>query len=211
MTEYAINGIALSPDTPAEEAIALAAKKLRRAGIAAERLSIWRRSIDARDQRDVRLVYGVRFSVAGTLKKELEQKMRLSRLCAEPLRLVRGDRPMAARPVVVGMGPCGIFAALLLAENGYRPLLLERGDPVEERVRTVERFVTDGVLDENSNIQFGAGGAGTFSDGKLVTRISDSRCACVLEKLHALGAPEEILTMVVSDISDIFGIKMYIF
>ena len=195
MTQYSISGISLSPDAPAEEALAVAAKKLRRAGVCAEQFSIWRRSVDARDKRDIRLVYAVRFSTPGTLKKEVEQKLRLSPLCAEPLRLVRGSAPMQARPVVVGMGPCGLFAALLLAENGYRPLLIERGDDVEDRVRAVEHFVTHGTLDENSNIQFGAGGAGTFSDGKLVTRISDSRCTYVLEKLHALGAPEEILTM----------------
>ncbi len=195
MTEYSISGISLPLDAPAEEAVATAAKKLRRAGVCAEKLALYRRSVDARDKKDIRLVYAVRFATAGTLKKETEQKLRLSRISAEPLCLARGDSPLAARPVVVGMGPCGIFAALLLAENGYRPLVIERGDDVENRVCTVERFVQSGELDEESNIQFGAGGAGTFSDGKLVTRISDSRCAYVLEKLHALGAPDEILTM----------------
>lgn len=195
MTEYIISGISLPLDAPAEEAIAAAAKKLRRAGIPARTLSLYRRSVDARDKRDIRLVYAVRFATEGTLKKEIEQKLRLSRFSAEPLRLVHGHTAMSARPVVVGMGPCGMFAALLLAENGYRPILLERGDDVENRVRTVEHFVRDGALDANCNVQFGAGGAGTFSDGKLVTRISDSRCTYVLEKLHALGAPSEILTM----------------
>ena len=195
MTEYVISGIPLPLDAPAEEAVAVAAKKLRRAGVRAEKLSLYRRSVDARDKKDIRLVFAVRFTTAGTLKKETEQKLRLSRLSAEPLRLVRGSAAMPARPVVVGMGPCGMFAALLLAENGYRPLLIERGDDVENRVRTVEHFIAQGELDADCNIQFGAGGAGTFSDGKLVTRISDSRCAYVLEKLHALGAPDEILTM----------------
>ena len=175
MTEYVISGIPLPLDAPAEEAVAAAAKKLRHAGVRAEKLSLYRRSVDARDKKDIRLVYAVRFATAGTLKKETEQKLRLSRLSAEPLRLVRGSAAIAARPVVVGMGQCG--------------------DDVENRVRTVERFVADGTLDADCNIQFGAGGAGTFSDGKLVTRISDSRCAYVLEKLHALGAPAEILTM----------------
>lgn len=97
--------------------------------------------------------------------------------------------------VIAGMGPCGLFAALLLAEHGYRPIVLERGDCVAARVRAVERFYTSGVLDEDSNIQFGAGGAGTFSDGKLVTRINDPRCAFVLSALHRFGAPKEILTL----------------
>jgi len=195
MTQYVIGGIALAPDAPEEEAIALAAKKLRRAGVAAERLSIWRRSVDARDKRDIKLVYAVGFFTAGTLKKEILQKLRLQSLSAVPFSVVYGREISAARPVVVGMGPCGMFAALLLAEHGYRPLLLERGDAVEDRVRAVDAFYAGGDLDENSNIQFGAGGAGTFSDGKLVTRISDARCAYVLEKLADLGAPKEILTM----------------
>lgn len=195
MTEYVIGGIALPPDASAEEAVALAAKKLRRAGVRAEKLSVYRRSVDARDKRDIKLVYAVRFGAAGTLKKELIDKLRLQSVAAASLSLTHGDTPMAARPVVVGMGPCGLFAALLLAKEGYRPILLERGDNVADRVRTVDAFYAGGDLDENSNIQFGAGGAGTFSDGKLVTRISDSRCAYVLETFAALGAPEEILLL----------------
>lgn len=195
MTQYIIGGIALSPDASDKDAVALAAKKLRRAGVGAEKLSIWRCSVDARDKRDIKLVYAVRFATAGTLKKEIEQKLRLQSVSDAPLSVTYGDATMPARPVVVGMGPCGMFAALLLAEHGYRPVLLERGDAVDARVRAVDAFYAGGDLDEDSNIQFGAGGAGTFSDGKLVTRISDSRCSYVLEKLAALGAPAEILTM----------------
>ncbi len=195
MTTYVIGGIALPPDAPAEEAVALAAKKLRRAGVRAEKLAIYRRSVDARDKRDIKLVYAVRFGTAGTLKKDLIEKLRLQSVAPAALSLAHGDTPMAARPVVVGMGPCGLFAALLLAEAGYRPILLERGDDVEKRVRAVDAFYAGGALDENSNIQFGAGGAGTFSDGKLVTRISDSRCTYVLETFASLGAPEEILLL----------------
>ncbi|MDY4435460.1 MAG: hypothetical protein SPF08_09905, partial [Candidatus Flemingibacterium sp.] len=102
---------------------------------------------------------------------------------------------LQAPPLVIGMGPAGLFAAYLLAKNGYRPLIVDRGEPVDKRVASVERFRTDGVLDPESNIQFGAGGAGTFSDGKLVTRIHDPRCRFVLETLHAFGAPDGILTL----------------
>jgi len=105
---------------------------------------------------------------------------------------VPGGLALAARPVIVGMGPAGLFAGLLLARLGYRPILLERGDPVEARVQAVARFWGTGDLDPDSNVQFGEGGAGTFSDGKLTTRIRDPRCALVTRELVRAGAPEEV-------------------
>ncbi len=97
------------------------------------------------------------------------------------------------RPVVVGTGPCGLFAALTLARAGVPPLVLERGAKVTERTEKVERFWKTGVLDPDSNVQFGEGGAGTFSDGKLTTRISDPRSRKVLEDFHGFGADGDIL------------------
>lgn len=96
-------------------------------------------------------------------------------------------------PVVVGFGPCGMFAALLLAQMGYRPLVLERGKAIDDRVLDVERFWREGVLDMDSNVQFGEGGAGSFSDGKLTTQIKDKRIRKVLEELAAAGGGEELL------------------
>jgi uncharacterized FAD-dependent dehydrogenase len=111
---------------------------------------------------------------------------------AEPeIRL--GTETMGAPPLVVGMGPAGLFAALLLAEQGYCPVIIDRGDDVDTRTAAVARFREAGVLDTESNIQFGAGGAGTFSDGKLVTRVNDPLCNYVLRRLVSFGAPEEIL------------------
>ena len=112
----------------------------------------------------------------------------------ETFSLPRGSETMDGRPVIVGFGPAGMFCALLLCEAGFSPIIIERGDDVEERAAAVERFYKTRILDTDSNIQFGAGGAGTFSDGKLVTRIGDPKCTWVLEKLVEYGAPEEILT-----------------
>lgn len=103
-----------------------------------------------------------------------------------------GIAPMSSRPVIVGMGPAGLFAGLLLARLGYRPILLDRGDALEERVGAVDRFWSTGALDPDSNVQFGEGGAGTFSDGKLTTRIRDPRCALVTDELIRAGAPPEV-------------------
>lgn len=195
MIEYIISGISLPLDSTADEALSTAAKKLRRGGVTAEKLSLYRRSIDARDRQNIKLVYAVRFQSGGMLKDETVKKLGLQRAASDRLDIEKGSEKLSVRPVVVGMGPCGLFAALLLAKNGYKPLLIERGGDVASRVLAVDEFYKNGVLDENCNIQFGAGGAGTFSDGKLVTRITDNRCAYVLKELYNLGAPEEILTL----------------
>src|SRR5699024_4274791 len=101
--------------------------------------------------------------------------------------------PPEIPPVVVGAGPGGLFAALVLAQAGLRPILLERGRPVEQRRADVERFWSGGGLDETSNVQFGEGGAGSFSDGKLSTGTRDPRHRFILETLVSCGAPEDIL------------------
>ena len=95
---------------------------------------------------------------------------------------------------MVGMGPAGMFCALVLAENGYSPIIIDRGDSIADRTKALEKFISKGQLDVESNIQFGAGGAGTFSDGKLTTRINDSMCNYVLTRFVEFGAPSEILT-----------------
>lgn len=156
---------------------------------------IYKKSVDARRRDKITVVYSVALSVASKPSAELLEKNGISLIADTEIDTVKGEKELSGRPVVVGNGPCGMFCALLLAENGYRPIVIERGDPVEKRTKAVDSFYKTAKLDTESNIQYGAGGAGTFSDGKLVTRINDSRCRYVLKRFVEFGAPEEIMTL----------------
>lgn len=164
---------------------------------------IVRESIDARNKKDLRFVYTVDFS---TKNKKSEERI-LKKAGKLRLNIVRSPEqkstiPLSGyegtlqyegeRPVIIGTGPCGMFAGLVLAEAGLKPILLERGKAVEERSRDVDHFWKTGELDESSNVQFGEGGAGTFSDGKLTTGINDPRIAKVNEEFIEAGASETI-------------------
>ena len=149
-------------------------------------IRIIRKSIDARHKDRIRKVYTVDFTADKKLPLDPAPDMTYRR--AEP-----GTRTMEHRPVIVGFGPCGMFCALVLAQQGYRPLIIERGQRIEDRVRAVEHFWKTGELDPENNVQFGEGGAGTFSDGKLTTGIKDPRIRFVLEEFVRAGADEDIL------------------
>ena len=157
---------------------------------------IARRSVDARDKGNVHFVLSIDVTIDGDE----------AHACAACGRGVQATvlKPPAAftfhreaafqdRPVVVGLGPAGLAAGWLLAKSGARPIVLERGCDVDRRAQAVTTFWRGGALDPNTNVQFGEGGAGTFSDGKLTTGISDPRCAAVLNLFYECGAPEEIL------------------
>lgn len=161
----------------------------KKTGVKPTDVHIAKKSIDAR--RGITFVYTVYAEVASEPEKLNDRTIRL--FTAQEPEITHGSEKMHSRPVIVGFGPAGMFAGLLLAENGYAPIILERGSSVDERVTAVERFIRDGVLDTNTNIQFGAGGAGTFSDGKLTTRINDPLASYVIKKLHEMGAPDDVL------------------
>ncbi len=157
-----------------------------------------KRSLDARKGRPLRRVYSVVVEVAdeGSLDRRVKKNPNLDyweETAYQPPSIIANK--MTGRPVVVGTGPAGIFAALILAEAGMDPLLLERGRKVQKRTADVAGFWRNGKLDRESNVQFGEGGAGTFSDGKLRTRVKDKhgRKEKILRELVDAGAPDEIL------------------
>lgn len=187
-----LRDISLPYTMDAGHALESAGKKLRAAGIKAERLYIFRRSVDARRPKDIRFLYSICAECASLPTEQILNKINATLLhCADPAPMP-GDRSLKGRVVVTGFGPCGIFAALALAKAGFCPIVLERGDEVDKRKEKVDLFLKTGLLDVDSNVQFGAGGAGTFSDGKLVTRINDPLGEEVFETLCAFGAPQRI-------------------
>ncbi len=162
--------------------------KLTAGDVVAEKLL--RRSVDAR-RGSVQLVFSV--SVETNKKVSCDGKDIIELECKNMEIPKPGTAMLSGRPVVVGFGPCGMFCALTLARLGYRPIVLERGEDVDTRTKKVEEFWRGGDFDKTTNVQFGEGGAGTFSDGKLTTRIGDGLIDSILEDFVFHGAPEDIL------------------
>ncbi len=149
---------------------------------------IVKKSIDARKKEDVHYNYCVE------IKCKNEKHIKNVELVEEKKQeKIDVKRKSTKRPVIVGAGPAGLFCALVLAQNGIKPIVIEQGKRVEERIEDVEKFRNTGVLNPSSNVQFGEGGAGTFSDGKLTSGINSPLCKKVLEEFYKSGAPEQIL------------------
>ena len=188
-----VTGIRLPFDEP-ETAALDRARRLTGLLSSETEAAVCRVSIDAR-RGQISRVYSVRLDVPCDEKAFAEKLQMPSVRYKENARpaVPHGEKRLAHRPVVVGLGPAGLFAAYTLARHGFRPIVLERGGDMDERDRAVDTFWSGGALDPDCNIQFGEGGAGAYSDGKLTTRIGDALCETVLETLAAHGAPADIV------------------
>ena len=190
MSYIKVSNIKLNIDSTNEDAIK---KALDKVGLKdAKNIEIIKLSIDARKKPDIKKIYTVGFET----DKDIVSKDGVVVLNEKPSYKyeITGEEPLSKRPIVIGFGPAGMFASYLLAINGYKPIIIERGGRVEDRVKSVENFWETNDLDFESNVQFGEGGAGTFSDGKLNTGNKDrgNRIKFVLDTFVKFGANEEI-------------------
>ncbi len=185
MQKYRIGEIKCGISGDKEEILKKIEKKAR---ISVKDIISWeivRESIDARDKNDIKKVYTVDFAC--------NKKLKLNIAPDRAYKYPEGAAEKNKKIIIAGFGPAGMFSGLVLARMGYKPLIIERGEDVDTRTKDVRDFWNNGNLKENSNVQFGEGGAGTFSDGKLTTGISDSRIYFVLSEFCKFGAPEEIM------------------
>lgn len=190
-----VSNIKIGLDDSDESAFAIAKKRIRVSDSEIKNISIYKKSLDARRRESISFVVSVLIEL---FKNESEIVKAVSDNFVvlketKKREISFGNKPLNTPIAVIGSGPAGLWAALTLSKNGYRTIVYERGRDVDSRVLAVDKFWRTGELDTDCNVQFGEGGAGTFSDGKLVTRITDSRIADVLNTLVVHGAPKEIL------------------
>ncbi len=149
---------------------------------------IVRKSIDARRKDDVHYTYSIEIQV-----KDEKKYKKLEKVKKTEMPNIKIKTNLNTRPIIIGCGPAGLFSAFILVENGIKPIIIEQGQPLEKRSESVSHFLKTGILNFRSNVQFGEGGAGTFSDGKLTTGIHSAFCQKVLETFVRFGAPKQIL------------------
>lgn len=183
-----INNIKIYEDTSNEKVfeIALSKNKINKTDIINWKIS--KKSIDARDKKNVHYNYSIDIEVKNENKYKNLLKIKETKIPS-----IHINNTFSKRPIIVGAGPSGLFAAITLIENGIKPIIIEQGQPVEIRRKTIDNFLSFGTLNIFSNVQFGEGGAGTFSDGKLTTGINSPFCKEVLKLFVKFGAPEQIL------------------
>lgn len=192
-----IRQINVAIDEDEKELITKCAKKLKTNKENIEEYKIVKKSIDARDKQNIVFCYEVDIKAKNEdeiLRKNKSKDIFEASNTQYEFKIT-GKQKMKNRPVIVGSGPAGLFCGYMLASYGYKPIIIERGEKIEKRVKTVETFWKEGNLNKESNVQFGEGGAGTFSDGKLNTLVKDKmgRNKKVLEMFVEAGAPNEIL------------------
>lgn len=193
-----ISSLKLNPSHSKDDLTGAVSRKLRLNECDIKELKIVKKSLDARDKSNIFWNYIVDIETENEEKilREFKNDRNICRAGKKEYVLpAQGKEPLKERPCIIGSGPAGLFCAYFLARYGYRPVLIEQGQCVEERIKTAEKFWKEGCLNPRSNVQFGEGGAGTFSDGKLTSGVKDTagRKRLVLETFVENGAPEEIL------------------
>lgn len=189
-----ISEIKLSLDSGSEELRTAAAKALRCKEENIKSVKILKKAVDCRKKENIFFVYNVAVELNSDEKSVLahSKNPRAEEYTEYVYEMPENKRTSTLRPIIAGFGPAGFFAGLILARAGLKPIVIERGNDVETRTADVKGFWKSGNLNTESNVQFGEGGAGTFSDGKLTTGIKDPLCSKVVEELVKHGAPEEI-------------------
>ena len=189
-----INNIKLPLEYSDEDIIKACSKELCISPKAITKAALYRRSIDARHKDNIHYTTSVDVWLSGSEQAALNKAKSKNAAITEAYRYTPlTPKNKDKRPLIVGTGPAGLFCALTLAQSGIRPIVIERGSRVEERVKAIDRLWDHSELNTECNVQFGEGGAGTFSDGKLNTGTKDGRARKVLMEFVSHGAPEEIL------------------